>query len=496
VSGGTETTQFAAGSAGDLPAGVPRVGDVIADKYRVDAVIGVGGMGVVLAVTHLQLQEPYAIKFLLPKTALDLEVVARFIREARAAVRIKSEHIARVSDVGQREDGVPYIVMEHLVGQDLGAVVAERGPLPISEAVEYVLQACEGIAEAHALGIVHRDLKPANLFLTRRSDGLPFVKVLDFGISKIQDADAKSPTLTDTKSVFGSPAYMSPEQIRSAKNVDARTDVWALGVILHELLTGRMPFLGDTAAALLAAISADEPEPVRVRRPDVSPELEDVVRRCLVKSPDARVASVADLAAALDPFKSEASIASLGRIRRLSGPPGATPSVPAPARSAPRSSPITFGATDAPVTRAATRPRSKLPAFVVVLVGVALACGAIGYLSSRFTRSTVTSVVAQPPPPAPPTPSFVTAAPAVTVPAGALPAVVSTPSASVRAVVAKGQVQATRRSGGLPTPSPPPAPNPPPALNVNPPAAPTPAPPPNVEPAPNPALYGTSQTAH
>ncbi|HEY8076704.1 MAG TPA: serine/threonine-protein kinase, partial [Labilithrix sp.] len=275
MGGSGDETQYAAAQAEPAePIGVPRVGDVIAGKYRVERVLGLGGMGVVVAATHLAIGEPVAIKMLLPKTRTD-EHVERFLREARAAVRIKSEHIVRVSDVGQLDDGSPYMIMEYLDGCDLGARLVEGGPMAVTEAVEYVLQAATGIAEAHALGIVHRDLKPTNLFLTRRADGAPFVKVLDFGISKTVD-EAHVPALTQTRETFGSPAYMSPEQIRSAKNVDARTDVWSLGVILHELLTGHTPFVAETAGGLLSAIAADEPEKLRTRLPNASELLEAI----------------------------------------------------------------------------------------------------------------------------------------------------------------------------------------------------------------------------
>ncbi|MEA2751339.1 MAG: eukaryotic-like serine/threonine-protein kinase [Myxococcales bacterium] len=301
---------------------LPRNGDVIAGKYRVERVLGSGGMGVVLAVTHLQLGEAYAIKCLNPAGAADPETVERFMREARAAVRIKSEHIARVSDVGTLDDGSPYILMECLSGRDLGEVLAASGRLSIDDAVEYVLQACTGIAEAHALGIVHRDLKPSNLFLTERLDGAALVKVLDFGISKaVADTGPHTPSLTQTASVFGSPAYMSPEQIRSAKNVDFRTDVWSLGVILHELLTGELPFVAETSGGLLSAIAADEPEALRDRRPDAGEELDAIVKRCLEKKVEKRFQSVAELASALEPFRRTGSLVSVGRIRRLSGGP-------------------------------------------------------------------------------------------------------------------------------------------------------------------------------
>lgn len=372
-----------------------RAGDVVADKYRVERMLGMGGMGVVFAVTHLQIGEPYAIKCLLPRAAADPEAVERFMREARAAVRIKSEHIARVSDVGQLPDGSPYILMEYLTGRDLADVLRERGPLSIRDAVEYVLQACTGVAEAHALGIVHRDLKPANLFLTQRLDGVSLVKVLDFGISKaLGDSAPHKPSLTQTSSVFGSPAYMSPEQIRSAKNVDFRTDVWALGVILYELLAGQTPFVAETSGGLLSAIAADEPQRLRDRRPDVSDALEAVVSRCLEKKVHNRFQSVSEVASALEPFRGAGSLVSVGRIRRLSAAPS-SPDVTI--ATAPSSGPgvVDVGAaTDKAWTTATQRPKAVRARVlrVAAVAFVPLAVGALYLVRRPHTVSSVSSV--------------------------------------------------------------------------------------------------------
>src|SRR5450432_412778 len=247
-----------------------REGDVLAGKFRIERVLGQGAMGVVVAATHIQLDERVALKFLLPEALANADAVARFAREARAAVKIKSEHVARVSDVGTLDSGSPYMVMEYLQGQDLADWVRDRGAMPIADAAEFVLQACEALAEAHALGIVHRDLKPANLFVTVRADGTPCVKVLDFGISKFTTPGSSSDMgMTKTASVMGSPLYMSPEQMSSSRNVDARADIWAVGVILYEIISGRMPFEAETMPQLCGMILQEAPPSLRGLRADV-----------------------------------------------------------------------------------------------------------------------------------------------------------------------------------------------------------------------------------
>lgn len=290
-------------------------GDLLAGKYVVERVLGEGGMGVVVAATHRQLGQRVAVKFLLAEFCQHPEAVARFLREAQAAVRIQSEHVARTIDVGTLESGAPYMVMEFLSGRDLASELATRGALSVEEAVGFVLQACEAIAEAHALGIVHRDLKPANLFLSHRADGSPLVKVLDFGISKAASPAGAPMNLTTTQSVMGSPLYMSPEQLKSTKNVDQRADVWALGVILYELLTGKTPFQADTVSGLIATVVSEAPPPLRDSRPDLPAELEAVVLRCLEKDPARRVQHVGTLAMALQAFAPAQGAVSVPRIK-------------------------------------------------------------------------------------------------------------------------------------------------------------------------------------
>ena len=293
-----------------------REGEVLAGKYRVDRVLGVGGMGIVVAAQHLELDDRVAIKFLLPETLGNAEAVARFAREARAAVKIKSEHVARVSDVGKLENGAPYMVMEYLQGSDLSGWLSEKGALPIEQAVEFTLQASEALAEAHSLGIVHRDLKPANLFVIRRPDGGLSIKVLDFGISKMSSIGGGSGdgSMTKTSAIMGSPIYMSPEQIQSSKDVDSRGDIWALGVILFELITGHAPFGGEHMAELIYRIISTPPPPLGSYRTGVPPELERVIFRCLEKDRGQRFASIAELARALLPFAPARAAVSVERI--------------------------------------------------------------------------------------------------------------------------------------------------------------------------------------
>ncbi|MEO8182434.1 MAG: serine/threonine-protein kinase [Deltaproteobacteria bacterium] len=282
-------------------------GQILAGKYEVIELIGVGGIGFVLAATHVELGEKVALKFLRPDALANEEAVGRFAREARASVQIKSEHVARVFDVGNLADGSPFIVMEYLEGKDLGAVLHERGALPIKLAVEYVLQACEALAEAHARGVVHRDVKPENLFLNRPSQGVDMIKVLDFGISKVALTGSSFETrhpLAQTTMAMGSPTYMSPEQVRASHDIDARTDVWSLGCVLYELLTGQPAFDAPSLTQISAAILEAEPTSLRLACPMAPPGLEAVVKHCLAKHPAGRFQNVGELAIALYPYGS------------------------------------------------------------------------------------------------------------------------------------------------------------------------------------------------
>ena len=289
-------------------------GQILGGKYRVERILGKGGMGCVVQALHLALGTRVAVKFLLPDALDNQLAVERFLREARAAVRLRSEHVCRVHDVGTFEDGTPFMVMEFLDGSDLAAVVARQGPLPVATAVDHVLQACEAVAEAHASGVIHRDLKPANLFLTRRADGSPLIKVLDFGISKVTAGESDEIDLTQTATVIGSPGYMSPEQLRSSRDVDVRTDVWSLGVILYQLVEGQPPFRATSITEVALRIGMDPTPPFTVTVPDGFPA---VVFRALEKEPAARYRTVADFAAAIAPFGGSEARQEAVRISRV-----------------------------------------------------------------------------------------------------------------------------------------------------------------------------------
>jgi len=337
---------------------IPEPGTLLAHKYRIEGVLGAGGMGVVLAARHVQLEERVAVKLLHPNVARGPGAIDRFLREARVAKRLRGEHVVRIHDLGTRADGLPFIVMEYLEGCDLGSLLRDRGAIPIADAVDFVLQACAGIAEAHSIGVVHRDLKPPNLFLTTRVDRTPCVKVLDFGISKVlrhggaggamvlddtvppssHDVAAGAKTAweladtvrsaeqhgcgrrgadaTGTHAIMGSPRYMAPEQIRCARDVDARADIWSLGVILYELMSGVLPFDADNLEHLHGAVLGHRARPLRTVCA-VPPALEHAIETCLAKRTSDRFQDVHAFARAIAPFASDEGRSSAESIARM-----------------------------------------------------------------------------------------------------------------------------------------------------------------------------------
>jgi eukaryotic-like serine/threonine-protein kinase len=399
-------------------------GDIIADKYRVEQEIGRGGMGVVVAATHLDLDQRVAIKVLQKSAAYNQDAMARFLREARAAAKIRSEHVARVMDVGKLSDGLTYIVMEFLDGSDLADVLVKDGPMRITTAADYILQACEGIAAAHAAGIIHRDIKPANLFLARQPGRTNVIKILDFGVSKFSKnaIAAADGSATQTGQVFGSPIYMSPEQLDSTIPIDGRTDIWALGIVLYELLAGKPPFNGKSSANIMTSIMRDPAPKLRAVRADVPEALEEVVMRCLEKEREQRFSTVIDLAEAIAPFCGRGADDTVNRIYQILaesanapgettlddslGKPDASPSKSSssgkqsdrrgsgPRRDSSEPSPSIGGSSH---THGGLNPQSKRRIAAVGFVGIA-ALGVAGVMLSARTSPSVPAPAAQQPP--------------------------------------------------------------------------------------------------
>jgi serine/threonine-protein kinase len=282
-----------------------RVGRTAGGKYRLVRLLGSGGMGEVYEAQHSSIGRRFAIKFLHPLLAGNSEVVARFQREAQAAGGLENENIAAVVDIGVADDGAPYLVMEYLDGEDLAHLLVRGGPLPVPRAAYIIIQACRGLAAAHGRGIVHRDLKPENLFICKRNDGSDLVKVLDFGIAKLHTGRPGT-GLTQTGTTMGTPFYMSLEQARGAKEVDHRTDIYALGVILYEILSGTKPHPGESYNEILYHVISKDPAPLDSVRPGLPPGLAAVVHKAMAREADDRYASAADFTAALIPFAGRA----------------------------------------------------------------------------------------------------------------------------------------------------------------------------------------------
>lgn len=365
------------------------VGTTLADKYRIERLIAEGGMGIVYEGFHVVLEQRVAVKVVRPEYAHHPEAVERFLNEARAIARLRGHHIAKVLDTGRTDSGAPYMVLEYLEGRDLRTALDTDGPLPVELAIEYVLQACEAVSEAHAMGLVHRDLKPDNLFITRGADQREVVKVIDFGISKRVDGSGRC--LTKQGQSLGSPHYMAPEQMASPEQVDARADVWSLGIVLYELLTNTVPFSGDSLAAACLQVLTAEPQPLSELRPDLPPGLERVVMRCLAKQRDERYATIQDLALDLSAFLPE-SLGFESRLRDRSASVREPTTVAlgeartlmsfAPAGSAPHSSRNSDGARSGPVPVPGFRRR------IFAASAAAAALIAWGGLQAHIARGT------------------------------------------------------------------------------------------------------------
>ncbi|HEX6272352.1 MAG TPA: serine/threonine-protein kinase, partial [Polyangiaceae bacterium] len=371
------------------------LGSTLNGKYRLERVLGVGGMGAVVLARHDKLGESVAIKFLLPRAIGQGRHAQRFLREARAASRIRSAHVARVFDVDVRADGTPFIVMEHLAGETLAARIKRAGALDIERTVDDVLEACEAVAEAHSLGIVHRDLKPANLFLARGAGNIELMKVLDFGISKVVTPDSGDGDSTTGDAFVGSPPYMSPEQLTNPAGVDRRTDIWSLGIIFYNCLTGKAPFKADTVGQVLASILQGRPVSVVELRPEIPSGLSKAIERCMAREREARYPDIVSLARELAVYGTERGRRALTVIEAVSSGqddalPGIPPAVLASGLGAATIRPgldtgtLSAAADSAPRSAAAPRlgPRARATIFVATLLFIG---GAVAYVNTRRT---------------------------------------------------------------------------------------------------------------
>jgi serine/threonine protein kinase len=375
-------------------------GTLIGGKFRLERVLGEGGMGVVYAAVHLDLRKHVAIKLIRDELIQNHEVVERMLNEARIAASLRSEHVARVLDVGTLESGAPFIVMEYLEGVDLATMLSEEGPLAPQMAVDYILQACEAVAEAHAAGIVHRDIKPDNIFISSGADGEPMAKVLDFGVSKVLVTERDAGALTNPSSLIGSPSYMAPESMQNSEQAGPPADVWSLGAVLYELVSGVRPFDGKNLPETCAKVLATEPTPLRSLAPAVPQALEDIVHQCLAKDARKRLTVLA-LAAALAPLGSADSSAVVRRIERVSSGIRLKPRSMAPgARIVTPASSLTPTDSTPPLAHARESREPAAPHTrklqVRVVGGLALgACLVLAGLAVTLTRSSEASALAK-----------------------------------------------------------------------------------------------------
>jgi serine/threonine-protein kinase len=284
------------------------VGDLVADRYRLGRLVARGGMGAVYEAQHTFLARRVAIKLL----AGDFRrpgALQRFEREAKAAGALESEHIAAVVDYGVVANGEPFLVMEYVEGEDLAHLLERARVLPAVRAVNLAIDVCRGLAVAHEKGIVHRDLKPSNVMVARRSDNTDLAKILDFGVAKLPG----EPTSTSPGALLGTASYMPPEQARDPKTVDARADLYSVGVMLYEMLTGERPHPGDTPSLVVYHLLHERAVPLRERRPDLPEALAEVVEKAMAHDADARFTSATELLRALAPFAGERRAAEDGR---------------------------------------------------------------------------------------------------------------------------------------------------------------------------------------
>ncbi|HEY8927016.1 MAG TPA: serine/threonine-protein kinase [Polyangia bacterium] len=285
----------------------PLLGRVLSERYRILRKLGEGGMGVVYLAEHVVIEKKIALKVLFPDLTRRADLVQRFIQEAKSASRIGHENVIDITDFGQSPEGYVFLAMEYLSGQDLGQVLKTSGPMGWPRAQPMLVQIGKALRAAHEGGIIHRDMKPENIFVIPRDDGREFIKVLDFGIAKVMGLDEDAPRLTRTGMIFGTPEYMSPEQAQG-QHVDHRVDIYAVGCIMYQILTGTVPFQAETFMGILSKHMMEAPEPPRRRNPSIDPAVEAIILKAMEKDPAKRYQSMRDFVAALAPQGSSADL--------------------------------------------------------------------------------------------------------------------------------------------------------------------------------------------
>jgi eukaryotic-like serine/threonine-protein kinase len=445
-----------------IPQGLLASSALVAGRYRLDKVLGMGGMGYVVSAVHVgpdRQVERVAIKFMLPDALHSSSLHRRFVREAEAIGRLRSEHVCRLLDTGRTPDGAPYMVMEYLSGHDLERLVSGRGPLPLHEAADYGLQILDAMAEAHSQGIIHRDLKPANVFRAWGPDDTPIIKVLDFGVAKA--ADGMQSTATNT--VMGSPSFMAPEQIVSSKRVDERADIYSIGAVLYFLLTGKPPFDAEQLPALCLKVLNEDPVPPSHLRPDLPPEIDDIILTCMARDQCNRFPNVAELAHALAPFAPEgARPLAQAAARALAWTPGvwepslartgaATVSERRPELAGDGfATQLVRGAPDgSSIERVGSRRRRVWLAAVAACVSVAAGVGTVATLASSSDHTGRAS--ARPAAPSPRPAAGAPARPGAAIPA---PATAASPSAASPATAASPSAASPTTAASPSAPSP------------------------------------------